>query len=162
MKDFEELYQKYVKLVYRICFLMLNNVEDAQDATQTIFLKLLKENRTFENEEHEKAYLIRSAKNQCKDYLKYWWRAKRSDMESEDVLKNVIYENPHLDDELLTKVLELSEKYRIVLYLYYYEGYKTNEIAKLLNCPHATIRGRMKTAREMLKRRLEETDDDRI
>jgi RNA polymerase sigma-70 factor (ECF subfamily) len=148
---FEEVYERRFLMVYRVCFSYMKNVADAEDAVSHVFEKLLKKGVVFKDYEHEKAWLLRTAINQCKDYLK---NSRRSFVNIDDY-KNLEYLEIFPIDELLKTVMELPEKYKDVIYLYYYEGYKTAEVAKILKKPESTIRGHMREARILLKGVLE-------
>jgi len=128
----------------------MKNVPDAEDAVANVFAKLLKKGLVFENAEHEKAWLLRVAINQCKDSLKHWWR-NNSHIDDYQNLES----NPLQKNQILQIVLELPKQYKDVIYLYYYEGYGTAEIAEILKKPHSTIRYHMKEARNLLKEVLE-------
>jgi len=128
--------------------MFMKNAHDAEDMTHNTFVKLMNSVVGFESEEHEKAWLIRTASNTCKDSLKSAW-AKR--VEIPDTL--AYHENAV--DDTLEQVLALPEKYKIPIYLFYYEGYKTAEIAKMLGKPEVTIRGIMHRGRKLLKLELE-------
>ncbi|MBB6637257.1 RNA polymerase sigma factor [Cohnella thailandensis] len=148
---FAELYGRNADTVYRLCYLLLRNSADADDAVQSIFLKVLKDNRTFNDREHERAWLIVAAKNHCKDMLKSWWRSRRVDVKE-------LPEAKHWDDreqsELLSKLLLLPEKYKTVLYLYYYEGYSVRELAGLLKRKESTIQTQLAKGRERLRQEI--------
>jgi len=152
-EEMTDIYNKYVDTIYRIALMMLKNVPEAEDATQTVFIKLMTSNAQFESEEHMKAWLIVTARNTCKDFLKGWWCSKRADAES-------VSEQTVLPDafrnEIWGKITALDEKYKLPIYLYYYEGYETAEIAKMLKTNHATLRTRLRTAKKKLKLLLEE------
>ena len=154
--DFMELYNNHVDTVYRIALMMLNNVPEAEDATQTAFIKLMTSNKDFENDEHVKAWLIVTTQNICRNLLKSWWRVKRVDMEV--IAEQPVFETS--DSEIWSIVSKLDEKYKLPLYLHYYEGYKTEEIASILNENHATIRTRLRTARKKLKLILEDDNNE--
>jgi RNA polymerase sigma-70 factor (ECF subfamily) len=131
----------------------LKDITETEDAVQNIFLKLIDGNHKFESLEHEKAWLIVISKNYCKNKLKNWWRKKRIDFNSivepsyiEDLPRNSIWE----------QILLLPNKYKIIIFLYYYEGYSTEEISKILNIKSSTIRTQLCTARKKLKVILEE------
>ena len=105
----------------------------------------------FENENHERAWLIVTASNLCKNNLRHWFRKKRNSFEEYmGVLK---YEDSH-DFEVLDEVLALPDKYKTVIYMYYYEGYSTVEIAKNLDTGESTVRSQLLRGREMLKKSL--------
>ena len=140
-------------MVYRVCFSYMKNVLEAEDALANVFIKLLKKGITFESEEHEKAWLLRAAINQCKDIFKSKWHKSLNI----DDYKNLEAGSPE-EDHVLEFVLALPEKYKDVLYLFYYEGYTMVEIAEILKKPQSTIRHHMKEARRMLKEQLEYED----
>ena len=73
-KEIKEIYERHRQTVYRVCFAYMKNSEDAADAVQETFIRLIRKAPAFENTEHEKAWLIRTASNICKDELKHWWR----------------------------------------------------------------------------------------
>lgn len=148
-----DIYNRYVDIIYRIALMILKHVSEAEDATQTVFIKLMTSGSQFESEEHMKAWLIATARNTCKDLLKGWWRSKRVDSAS-------VVERTYLPDafkqDIWDKITALGEKYKLPVYLYYYEGYKTEEIAKMLKMNHATVRTRLRAAKKKLKLLLEE------
>ncbi|MFZ5986492.1 MAG: RNA polymerase sigma factor [Bacillota bacterium] len=148
-KELAEVYQRNVDTVYRLCYIYLKNHADAEDAVQSIFLKLLKTDKTFNNFEHEKAWLIVTTKNYCKDILKSWWRFCRVSI---DLLPEVAYwDNHEKAGEVLEQLLSLPPKYKEVLYLYYYEGYSVKEISKLLERNESTIQTQLFNGRKRLK-----------
>ena len=145
------LYRRHVGMVYQICLMLLKNVPDAEDATQTVFQKAMEYDKPFRDPEHEKAWLIVTARNHCKNQLKHWWRTKRA---GEEILQNLTWEQPS-DGELWDLILTLPEKYRMVLYLHYYQGYTALETAEILGKNPSTIRTWLVQARWKLKEILE-------
>jgi RNA polymerase sigma-70 factor (ECF subfamily) len=139
---------KYADTVRRICFVNLKNVHDAEDVFQDVFLKYLLHNPSFESEAHEKAWLIRVTLNACKDTLKSFFRRKVSSVE--DLLTE-----PSLTDEdnreVLDAVIRLPENYRVVIYLFYFEGYSALEIAAILKKNENTVYTWLSRARTRLK-----------
>ena len=78
-KEIREIYNRQVETVYRICYsFMKNNTSDTEDMVQETFLRLIRSGALFETEEHEKAWLIVTASNLCKDALKSKWRKPRT------------------------------------------------------------------------------------
>ena len=152
-EQFVLLYHRHVDTVYRVCFMLLKNAADAEDAVQTVFIKLLQSNKPFKDHEHEKAWLIRTARNHCLNLLSHWWRRKRVSMDGLPELAA-----PHEDHlkELWELVLNLPAKYKTVVYLFYYEGYSTKEIARILEMKETTVRSQLFTARKWLKIEMEE------
>ena len=148
-EEWAELYQRHVSSVYKLCYVYLRNAADAEDAVQSVFLKLLQAKISFNDCEHEKAWLITAARNHCKDMLKSWWKRQRVDLEN---LPEAASQDEYTEEkEILIKLLALPEKYRVVLHLYYFEGYSVKEIAKSLGHNESTIRSRLQRGREKLR-----------
>ena len=147
--NFIALYNRYADTVYRVCYTYLRNVADAEDAMQNVFMKLLVKPECFKDADHEKAWLMRVATNCCKDALK---SPRTQCFSLEDVPEPAALDTKH--DETLEEVLKLSENQRICVYLHYYEGYNTMEIADIINRPHSTVRNYLSEARAQLRKRL--------
>lgn len=150
-EELSQIYYRHVKTVYRVCIMFMKNEHDTQDMVQNTFIRLMRDGTHFQNEEHEKAWLIRTATNLCKDYFKSWW-AKTTGI---DEAAEKAAETPLLFDETLQRVMNLPEKYKTVIYLYYYEGYTTVEIAGMLNQNESTVRSHLRTGRKLLKIEME-------
>ena len=150
-EEVASLYRRHVDMVYQVCLMLMKNVPDAEDAVQTVFRKVMEYDRPFRDHEHEKAWLIVTARNECKNRLKHWGRPRR---ESEEVLNTLAWEQPE-DGALWETILRLPEKYRLVLYLHYYQGYTALETAEMLGKTPSTVRGWLVQARWKLKELLE-------
>lgn len=149
-KQIGEIYERNSDMVYRLCFSYLKNKEDALDAVQNTFYKMIQSQKEFENAEHEKAWLIVTASNICKNVLKHWWRKNVSIQESDSLLEG----ETQRDRELLMVILKLPLQYRIPIYLYYYEGYTSAEIGKFMGKSDGTIRWYLSKGREILKKEM--------
>lgn len=149
-KEITEIYDRHVDTVYRICFSFMKNTADTEDLVQEAFLRLISSGKKFKSTEHEKAWLIVTASNLCKDALKKWWRRN----ENIDDFADALQEPPFRIDTTLEAILDLPEDYKTAVYMYYYEGYSTKEIASAMRCPAATVRSRLSRARQMLKSKL--------
>lgn len=145
------LYRRRVGMVYQICLMLLKNVPDAEDACQTAFRKVLEQSEPFRDPEHERAWLIATARNECRNQLKHWWRTRRA---GEEALETIPWEAPE-DGEVWQALLSLPERERTALYLHYYQGYSTEETAELMGTKPATLRTWLFRARGKLKQRLE-------
>ena len=146
-EDFEAFYLRHFKAIYRVCYAFLKNVQDAEDCTEDVFVKAMTCGISFENERHERAWLTTTAMNLCKDRLRHWWR-RVVPMEEE------LPEREAEDDGLLDAVSALPVKYKEIVWLYYYEGYRTEEIAAMLGRPASTVRNQLRDARGKLKEAL--------
>ena len=145
------LYRRHIQMVSQICLLMLKNVPDAEDAAQTVFRKAMERKEPFRDPEHERAWLIVTAKNECRDQLKHWWRTRRAAPEG---LDRLTWQPPE-EGGVWEQVATLPARERLILYLYYYQGYSTGEIAQLLGESPGTLRSHLSRARKALKLRLE-------
>lgn len=151
-KEFAEIYQRNVSRIYKLSYIYLRNSADAEDAVQSVFLKVLQSNVDFNDYDHEKAWLITTTKNHCKDILKSWWKRKRVDLEK---LPEIASHDEYIQERaIIEKLLTLPEKYRVVLYLYYLEDYSVKEISELLVRNESTIRSQLQRGRERLKNNL--------
>lgn len=150
MEDAERLYYRYFATVYSICMLYMRNEADACDMVQETFLRLIQSRFAYQNDEKAKAWLIVTASNCCKSLLGKSWRKKQIPYEPE-AHDTGMYDTDNL---LLQMVKELDEKYRIPLYLHYFEGYSSIEIADMLHVNASTIRSRMAKARNLLRLEL--------
>lgn len=144
-----ELYQRNVSRIYKLCYIYLKNAVDAEDAVQSVFLKFLQAGVSFNDQNHEKAWFITTARNYCKDILKSWWKRQRVDLET--LPEIVSQDEVDQEKEIIIKLLSLPEKYKSVLHLYYLEGYSIKEIAELLESNESTVRTRLQRGREKLK-----------
>lgn len=146
----ERIVETYSDMLLRIALHHTQNQSDAEDAVQMVFLKLLKGNLSFEDTEHEKAWLIRVTINQCKDLLRSAWNKKTTGLEE----KHKASEQSE-DFVVLDAVRALPDKYRNIIFLFYYEGYTTAEIATILDMRQGTVESRLFRARAQLKKKLE-------
>lgn len=144
-REAERLVETYADLILRLSYTYLSHTQDAQDVCQTVFLKLLERAPAFAGPDHEKAWIIRTTVNTCKDLLKSHWRKTTAPMEAAAAVPA-----PEAEDGSL-----LAPKYRLVIYLYYFEGYSAQEIARLLGCPRTTVSTQLRRGREQLKPLLE-------
>lgn len=149
-KEIIGIYNRHVKVVYRACMAYMKTKADTEDMVQSTFINLIKYDVSFQSEEHEKAWLIRTAINLCKNNLTHWWRKRENIADYE----NVSSEHGFEIDDIFQEIMSLPPRYKDVIYLYYYEGYKTAEIAEMLNKPSSTVRNHLYEAREVLREKL--------
>lgn len=149
--DIAGIFSRHVKTVYRLCYSYLASPQDAEDATQAVFMKLVAKPRSFEDAEHEKAWLLVVAANHCKDMLKSAERSRTVEMPPDVADPGTKSET----SDVMEAVLALPPQYKDCVYLHYYEGYKTDEIAEMTETPPSTVRNRLRDARALLKRALE-------
>ena len=149
-QEAERLVNAYSDLILRLSYTYLKSTQDGEDICQTVLLKLLAEDESFESPEHEKAWVIRTAINACKDEL----RAFRRRAVPLDGLAEAVGPEPPRS-EVLDAVTALPEKYREAIYLFYYEGYSIDEIAALTGRSGAAVSAHLSRGRKKLKTMLE-------
>lgn len=144
----DNIYSSYSGLVYRLALLRCGSRADADDVFQEVFLRLVRKMPTFDNEEHVKAWLIRVTINCSHKLLQSAWFRKTESISE-------LFDQPDADinddTTVLSAVLSLPQKYRTVIYLFYYEGYSGAEIAKMLGLSESAVRTRMQRARDKLR-----------
>lgn len=140
--------EQYSDMIKRICLYHLKNAADTEDVFQTVFLKYLLYEGSFEGPEHEKAWLIRVTLNACKDYLKSFFRHSALPLEE---LAEEAASIPPKQTEVLDAVLALPAKYKDAIYLHYYEGYSAWEISRILGKKENTVYSLLSRGRTMLK-----------
>lgn len=145
-----ELIEEYSNMVLQIAFQNLFNKSDAEDITQEVFIKLIKNIHKLKNYEHIKAWLIRVTINLCKDYNKSYWNKNTTSLDEE--IKYFDEDNQSIFQELS----KLNPEYRNIIYLYYYQGYKIAEISDILSMNQNTISSYLTRARKELKNILED------
>lgn len=155
MKTAEEIVLKYENLLYRAALTITQNREDALDMVQETFIKWITSRPDFQSDEHEKAWLLRVVMNLSRNLVTS--AAHRLSCELLDIYPAEDKE----EESLMEEILRLPEMYREVIYLYYYEEYDTNEIAKILNENVSTVRTRLARGREKLKGLLKDEREAR-
>lgn len=148
----ELILQKHSKMLYRLAYLRTKNNADAQDLLQEVFIRYLKCNMQFNNDEHIKAWLIRTTINCSNNLLSSAWFRKT--IFTEDNLENHEDAAEKGKSDVFYAVLALPVKYRVVVHLYYYEDYSVAEISAVLNRKEATVKTQLYRARKLLKQKL--------
>ncbi|MCI8476979.1 MAG: sigma-70 family RNA polymerase sigma factor [Oscillospiraceae bacterium] len=148
----EAVIRKYAAMVYRLAVAQLRSRDEAEDIVQEVFLRYLKTGPTFESEAHRKAWLLRVAVNCCR-------KAQRSPWRRMEPLSELLPAPERVDQELLALLEDLPAKYRTVLHLFYYEGYRAEEIGPLLGRKASTVRCQLTRGRALLKQKLEGEHD---
>ena len=145
--DIETIMNQYGDMLYRLCVLMLKNESDAEDVVQETIIKYFRKSPAFENCEHEKAWLIRVATNECRDLLRFRVRHPQIDG---DYLERISCDSP--DSGIMEALASVPEKFRLVLTLYYIEDYRVEDIAKIINRTSSAVKMRLQKGRKLLKK----------
>lgn len=154
MNEFQakRLIDLYADLILRISYSYLKQTCDAEDICQTVFLKYLTTEPKFDSIEHEKAWIIRTAINACKDHLKSAFFRRTAPLEEAAAMAAPAVP----DSEILDALNTLPKNYRVSLYLFYYEEYSAKEIAEVLGRSEATINQYLSRGRRKLRTYLTE------
>lgn len=142
----ENVLQTYGNALYRLCLVMLGNEADAEDAVQETIIKCLQKAPPFADIEHEKAWLLKVAGNQCRDMLRFRSRHSQIDI---DTLYDLSAEST--DSGILEALMTLPEKFKLVLVLYYVEEYRIEDIAEMIGRTPSAVKMRLKKGRKLLE-----------
>ena len=151
MHDVMELFHLYKDDVYRLAVSYTHSVHDAEDVCQTVFLKMMEQDGITPGK--EKAWLMQVTANQCRSLLRSVWRKRTGPLDEVDT--EYLFEYPELQS-VWECIRKLNPKYRIVVYLFYYEGYAVREIADILHISGTAVTTRLSRARRILGKELKE------
>lgn len=141
----EDVFDRYCNTVYRLAYARVGNKYDAEDVLQTVFLKLHKANVNFSDTEHLKAWLLRVTINCSKNLLASGF------FKFTEPLSDAITAPEHEVSDVYLAVAKLPLKYRTAVHLHYFEGYSVKEIAQITKSNEATVKTRLKRARQQLE-----------
>lgn len=144
--EVEQVVKTYGTMLFRICLLMLGSQGDAEDVVQNTFLQYMQKAPAFQNQEHEKAWLVKVATNQCKNVRRFWQAHPHSDLA--DVQ---LYVSDPESSGMMEALMQLPEKFRIVMLLYYVEQYRVEEIARIIGKTASAVKMRLCKGRKLLE-----------
>lgn len=144
-----QVVEKYFDMVYRLALSQTKNKEHADDVVQEVFLRYIKTDKVFENEEHIKAWLLRVTINCSHNVFSNSWVQK-----TVPISEDIVFDTKEKGD-VYYAVLELPQKYRAVIHLFYYEDMSVDEISKYLGINSSTIKSQLSRGRKILRKKLE-------
>lgn len=153
--ELEQIVLRNAQKLYKTALAVTGNRADAEEIAQECFVRLMESDPELDSPEHETAWLVRVAVNLCKNRLKSGWYRKTVPLTGQ---------HPAQDENelsLMETVARLPAKDRAVIHLYYYEGYRTGEIARILCQKESTVRSRLARARQKLRELIEEEKNGR-
>lgn len=151
-REFTAAAERHLDMVYRIALNWFREPADAEDAAQNAMLRLWRAEKPFADDEHLRRWLVRVTLNECKRISAHPWRRRTVPLEN---CPEPVFSDP-ARQTLFQEVMTLPSKYRVPLYLYYYEGNGVREIGEMLEVKTSTIQTRLARARAKLKTQLEE------
>lgn len=144
----DQVVEKYFNMVYKLALNQTKDRHHADDVTQEVFLRYIKKDYNFESEEHIKAWLLRVTINCSYNVFNSSWFKKTT-----PITEDIVFENEEMGD-VYYATLELPQKYRTVIHLFYYEDFSVAEISRYLNINEATVKSQLHRGREKLKEKL--------
>ena len=160
--DLEKTIEDYSDLLYRTSFLILRNTHDAEDVMQETFIKYMRTDVEFKDEEHKKAWLLRVSQNRCKDMLRF--HKVHAYIPYEEIQEHIV-SNDFVDVEDIEEVIDIAKlgyKYKSVVIIHYIEGYSVKETAEILGISETAVKSRLKRAREKLRGSFEKIYKEEI
>lgn len=172
-RDLQLKIDQYGDMLFKLSYIRLQNVEDAEDVVQEVFYQYIKNRASFQSPEHEKAWLLKVTMNACRKVWRSAWYRHRSDWQHDDDAREENWpeeirgasgsSQPGPEEaafqkekrrQLLNAVLDLPAKYRDVIHLFYYEELSVKEIAKVTGRAESTVTSQLTRGREMLRKVL--------
>ena len=150
--DIDAALQDYSDTVYKIALSQTKDRHDADDVFQEVFLRLITNLNKIQSREHLKAWLIRVTLNCCKTHYRVWR------MRSAELIEDIPYITPE-EHDIFYAVLELPQKYKTVIHLFYYEELSVKQIGEILDMKESTVKSQLFRAREMLRDALKGEDE---
>lgn len=154
--QFTRIAEMYMDTVFRVAFNYLKDPSEADDVTQEVLLKLYRTDKCFESDWHIRNWLVRVTVNCCKKVFLSPWRKTEP---IENYADRLYFTAPE-HSELFYMTMKLPRKYRIAIYLYYYEEYSVQDIARILKIPKATVNTHLYRGRKLLKKMLTEEHEN--
>lgn len=155
-REMKRLVESYSNDLLKLCTLYLKDRHLAEDALQDTFIKVWQKYYTYDKTlSSEKTWITRIAINTCKNYLRTSWFNK---IQTSDFIEIVGQDEYTVVDEavdMMNEILDLKEKYRVVLLMYYYEEYSVKEIAEILEAKQSTVLSLLARGRKQLKTKLD-------
>ena len=162
--DIDAAVRRYADMVYRLAVANTNVTQDAEDVFQEVFVKLVRYKDKITDEEHLKAWLIRVTINEARRLEGSGWKKNVSvdmpdemqdnisaDQDEETSPEEIVIAEENRKS-VVNMVQSLPQKYREVIHLHYFEEMKISEISNLLKINEATVKTRLKRARETLEK----------
>lgn len=151
----DDVLKQYGKLIYYLALSQVKNPADADDIFQDVFLRLVRTDREFENDEHLKAWLIRVTINRSRSLWHSAWKQKMVPLD-----ENLPAEESEECTDVYEQVLTLPKKYRTVIHLFYYEDMSIESISQTLGIGYNAAAKRLSRARNLLKQQMIGKADD--
>ena len=155
-EDIELTINEYSGLLFKSCFLILKNKQDAEDVVQETFYKYITNSKIFASKEHKKAWLLRVSYNICKNMIRF--KTMHAHVSFDEVERYIVNKSNTTNEDILDliEVSNMSYENKCVVILHYFEGYSIDETASILDITPSAVKKRLQRARTKLKKTYEE------
>lgn len=150
--ELTEIIDRYQTTVFGLALAKTGSRADADDVFQEVFLAYYQSGKTFRDEEHRKAWLLRTTLNLCRRVTQSSWRKKTVPLSQREDTP-VLFQEPE-ENRVWQALCGLEEVYRLPLYLFYFQELSTREIARALSIRPGAVRMRLTRGREQLRQAL--------
>lgn len=150
----EDVIRHYADMVYKLAYVKTGNTHDADDIFQEVFIRYVRKQNIFNDEEHRKSWLIRVTINCCNNFFTTAFRRKTVELKDDC---NAIFQEKEFQN-IHNELQKIPKKYREVIHLFYYEELSLDEISVILKRKNSTVRTQLTRARKLLKDFMREED----
>lgn len=151
----ERMVKEWQLPLLRLCYIQLHDEVLAEDAVQETFIKAFRGWSQFRGQSSEKTWLTKIAINTCKDLLRGTWFRHIDRRVTPDMLPEAVLQPTEIQLDLTLAVMNLPQRYREAIVLYYYQNMDTSEIGEVLGITQPSVSNRLKKGREILRKALE-------
>lgn len=149
--DIKELWNDFSDVIYPLCCSYMPDTLSADEALVKVFIDVMKHEKDFENTDEAKKWLILQTDYVCNNMLRQWWTTDSNYL----ILEPDIDKYPFVDESVeitsdMKNIIRLSEKHKLIIYLYCHEGFSTKEIADYINLSQQLVRSRLHDAKLLL------------
>lgn len=149
--ELRQMISLYQQTIYGIALTRLSNRQDADEVFQEVCLVYYQKRPVFNEEEHRKAWLIKTTLLCTKKAVRLLKRQRTDSLN--EFIQEIRFSQPE-EHEVYSAIMKLSVRYRMVVYLFYFEGYSSEEISTLLKISPGAVRVRLVRARQQLRQSL--------
>ena len=155
-RAFESIVDKYEKPVFNAALRIINNYQDAEDVTQSSFVKAFEKLPTFKPKYKFFSWLYRIVVNESLNFVSQRKRLQElnTDLVSREKTAEEAYDDIETSQQVQVAVMDLKVEHRVVIVLKHFQDLSYTEISQILDIPEKTMKSRLFTAREQLKTRL--------
>ncbi|MBR2304890.1 MAG: sigma-70 family RNA polymerase sigma factor [Ruminococcus sp.] len=152
----DEVVKTYSDMIYGVAMRYVRNRADADDVYSDVFYRYFRRERTFDSEEHRKAWLLRVTVNCSKDFLmkRGYGEELNDDMFGSEDMSGASGVSVEEIMDVRNAIRKLSDDYREIIELYYFNELTVSEIAQMLQRPVNTVKSQLMRGRNELKKLL--------